>query len=223
MPDAMIDAGSDGPTIDSMCGTKKLLTGELVDWDSTNGADDFCGVFGATFTVHGTPSETAMTAPNGRYLLCADDAPQIRVDITMPTDPSPCAAAPGTYMIPGIAYFPQAVVADGAMFSARAITAERAAVFFSEMEGGFGVTYDPTKPQLFVHVNGGSALVDTDADHDTALTFNGTIWSGGNTGTDLYFPNLSSTQVQLGSSPVADGDAAYIMEPGVFTYITISL
>ena len=49
------------------CAPEMLVTGEYVDWDSTEA--NFKGVMGAKFTLQSDATKTASTAPNGRFIM----------------------------------------------------------------------------------------------------------------------------------------------------------
>jgi hypothetical protein len=55
---------------------------------------------------------------------------------------------------------------------------------------GTGITIDPAKAQVMVHVEGKQRGVAILATHGTAQAFNGTTWAAGEVGKDVYFPNV---------------------------------
>lgn len=224
-PDARHDAAPD--TVDAMppdagpCGADLHFTGEYVDFDSVdNGA--FCGIFGATFQVHGDATRHDQSNPNGRFELCLAQAPQTRVDITPPTAASECEAPPNnTYAVPGIIIADKAVIDSGAVISARAFTAAEQMMFASQSL----FTYDSTKGQVFVHVDGTPAAVSITGTSDPPIAWNGTTWAAGNTGVNVFFPNVVSasgtTTISIAGASTALGAGSYPIEPGTITYATL--
>lgn len=176
-PDAM-PADVMAPDSDNgSCGSMLRFTGAYEDWDSS--ATAFCGIFGAKFTVQGGGA-TATTAPNGRFDLCIPDAAQVLVDITPPTVESQCTNPHATYSLPGIAVADRAVIAAGGAWRAQAFVTTRQ-------------TVDPSKAQLFVHVNGTPREVTITAAHGATQARTGDTWSPGTTGQDVFFPDVDPT------------------------------
>lgn len=216
-PTKPVDAAVAG---DGECGTDDLFTGEIVDWDSTDAA--FCGVLGATMEVHGDPSRTASTAghPNGRFQLCIAPATQTQVDITPPTDVSQCAPSIGLYQIPGMAIATHAVIASGQLNSLREIGMNRVMPFFSAN----GITLDPSKALVFVHVDGTPGSIISSAVHDPPVAFDGMTWAAGDTGVYVVFAN---SDVSTGTSVVGFTDGSGIgggtvpVAANTFTYINL--
>ncbi len=184
------------------CGSLVRFTGEYVDWDSGTA---FCGIFDAQFQVEGT-GVTATTAPNGRFDLCVPDEPVVLVDITPPADGSPCALPQSdpqpTYTLPAIAVANKAVIEAGGAWSGRGFVTGRE-------------TVDLTKAQVFVHVNGTPRQLSLTAAHGPAQArVNGT-WAAGDTGSEVFFPDVdpgsgtttlsAGTAIGAGSIPVVAG------------------
>jgi hypothetical protein len=187
--DAAIDAETDAPP--GPCGAELQMTGEYVDWDSTQAAFD--GVEGATWQVVG--GAMATTAPNGRVILCIPRGATSQIDVT------------------ATGYLPARFVADpavftpaGSMFSVRGLKTAMATAQFNE----FGVTYDMTAAQVLVYKigapvpltlapGGGDGTFVSDGDDDIT-------WTAGNTGALTLFPNR----------PVGAGSAT-LMSTGQFT------
>ena len=212
-PDAAAhDAAADATNDAGKCGSDVQLVGEFVDWDSSD--SQFCGIFQATWQVHNDPTRVIHTAPNGRIQLCLARSSSTQIDITQPTDPSQCSQPAATYTLPGIAIVSQAVIATGATYSARSFTT-------SEIRA-LGVTIDPNKGQVFVHVDGSPrAVTITSLDSDT-LAFDGATWTHGNTGVNVFFANVdltaNSTAIQI---PNAVGTGAVPLSAGTITYTTV--
>jgi len=186
------DAVADAPFVpvdidNGSCGDQVRFTGEYVDWDSDT---SFCGINNAVFEVAGGGAMDA-TAPNGRFDLCLPDQATVRVDITQPTGASGCPSAPGTYTINALVLANRQVIQAGGFYSARAFTAARQATFFQSF---VGAPLDPAKAQVLVHVDGATRAVSITAAHGaTQAVINGTVsfaWGTGDTGTDVFFPNV---------------------------------
>lgn len=182
------------PDIDNgACGSMLRFTGEYVDWDS--GAT-FCGILGAQLQVPGGGA-ASVTAPNGRFDLCIPDAPVVLVDITPPAAPSQCTTPPQTYVLPGIAVANKAVILAGGSWSGRAFGMARQ-------------TVNPTKAQVFVHVNGTPGPVSIAAAHGPAQARMNDTWSPGETGQDVFFPDVDpaggtttlSAGAAIGTGPI---------------------
>ena len=205
-PTTVPDAAAAGP-----CGDKLSFQGELVDWDSTDA--QFCGIFGANVQVHGDPSTAKATPPNGRIEMCVAQAPTTLIDVTPPTDASQCANPSSTYDIPGVIVADQAVLASGALASARAFTIARAPAF----------AYDATKAQLFVHVDGTPSAVSITGTHDASQVFDGATWAPGSTGANVFVPNVDptagTTDVSLADGGLGTGSVP--IAAGTFTYVTL--
>lgn len=195
---------------DGRCGGELDFTGEIVDWDATDAA--FCGVFGATLTVHGDPARTDKTNPNGRFELCVPRAATVQLDLVPPTAASGCSSG-GTYQFPGIVIANQQVIATGKLFSARMIGMTRAAAMF-----------DPAKAVVFVHTEGVRHPVTSSAAHGAAMAWDGAQWQAGDSGANVIFPNTdvgSGTTVIGVIGGTAIGTGAIPVAPGTFTYVTI--
>src|SRR3954470_3349950 len=133
---ALAVCGDDGHSADAAPTT---VTGELVDMESTD-TGFFCGILGATVTVHDNPSMTETTNPNGRIetLTVTGDRPQL--DITPPSAMSQCSQPPSTYTMPGIMIIDAKVATSGMLISARMPTMADAT--------NFGI--DASKAQVLV-------------------------------------------------------------------------
>ncbi len=213
------DAAPDTPP--GPCGADASFSGELIDWDSTQA--NFCGVAGAIWTVRGDTSRTETTPPNGRLAMCLAHQTQTILDVTPPTAGSQCPGLFGTpmntYPLPAVAIVPSAVLVPGASFSVRAMVQSRQA----SMETQIGAPLDPSDGQLYVHVVGTPHAVSISAGHAAAQRFDGTSWAAGNTGSDVFFPNvdLSGGVVGVTIAASAVGIGNYMLEPGKLTYLTL--
>lgn len=209
-----VDAAPDG--LPGVCGADALFTGEYVNWDSTEA--DFCGVLGAKWTVRGDTSRTNTTAPNGRFQLCVANQAQTVVDITPPTAASDCRAITGeTYVRRGVAIATREVIAAEGVNSARAMTETREA----EMFGQVGAAYDATKAQLVVHVDGTPRAVSIAAAHGTTQRFDGSAWAAGDTGSDVFFPNVAVGATLITVAGGAVGATTVALEASAYTYVTV--
>jgi hypothetical protein len=194
--------GDDAPAIPDgppdPCAPEMEVTGEYVDWDSTEAA--FKGVTGAKFTLQSDQTKTASTAPNGRFIMpCI--APQDGV----------IDVAPKGDNVPGVLIVNKSVIQTGAMLSYRSFTTTRGADF------GF----DAAKAGVFVHVEGTPRAV-TVAGAGSPFAFDGSTWAAGNTGKNVYFPgvvpgitgmamvSMSGTTVGAGNVEVAAGKITYV-------------
>jgi hypothetical protein len=198
---------------DGVCGTDLEFTGEFVDWTS-NDSNAFCGIYKATWQVHGDSSRTDQSNPNGRFDLCLKPADQTQVDITVPTGPSECVQ--GAYTKQGIAIANRAVIAAGALMSARSITD----VELQQMS----LNLDTSKGYVFVHVVGAQRAVSLSSTHDAPLTFDGNSWVAGDTGANVFFvntdPGTGSTTLQVDGGAIGTGSIPVVAN--TFTYVTVA-
>jgi hypothetical protein len=202
------DDGGNGPvdapiTVDidnGSCGDQLRFTGEYVDWDSAEAT--FCGIFDALFEVQGGNGSMDTTAPNGRFDQCISGTDPVTIlDITPSADDSQCANPPSPYPLGGIAVANAAMLRAGGFWSGRNFTTAR--------EATLGVTLDPAKAHVFVHVDGPARTISLAAAHGAAQTFSGTAWGPGDTGTDLFFPNVDVGTTALtatGGQTIGTGD-----------------
>jgi hypothetical protein len=202
------DDGNTGPidapvTVDidnGSCGDQLRFTGEYVDWDSSEAG--FCGIFDALFEVQGGDGSMDNTAPNGRFDMCISGSDPVTIlDITPAADDSPCATPASPYPLGGIAVASAAMIRAGGFWSGRNFTAAR--------ESSLGVTLDPAKAHVFVHVDGPARTIALTAAHGAVQTFTNNAWGPGDTGTELFFPNVDvgTTSVSAtGGTTVGAGD-----------------
>jgi hypothetical protein len=188
---ACCGGGNGGPTDAPVDVATVQFMGELVDWDSTDA--NFCGVMAATFHVQGTGA-SAMSAPNGRFILQIPDQDQVLIDITPPSAPSQCTT--GSYTLPAIAIVTKALIAAGGTWSGREFVTGREAI-------------DPTKAQVFVHVNGTPRAVSIGAAFSDSQAMSATTWAAGDTGVNVFFrnvdPTAGSTSVTVAGGAVGTG------------------
>jgi hypothetical protein len=203
-PDAAIDANLVDFT----------FTGTFLDWDSP------CPIAGATWTATYDDQRTTMTDATGSFTLALASYTAL-VDVTPPSEPSTCAG--GTYSIPGIAIAPPAVSLANGVVVARSMTQARAATFYVSI----GAPFDPTRGNLLIHVNGTPRAFAIAEPHATAQAFNGTAWAAGDTGADVFFPNIAIPLSKRATVTVAGGNAiglgAVQLAPGTITFMTVIL
>lgn len=201
---ALAACSDDAPAIPDAppdpCAPEMLVTGEYVDWDSTDAS--FKGVMGAKFTLQSDATKTASTAPNGRFIMPCMAPQDGLIDVAPMT---------GSNYVPGVVVVNKALVQTGAMLSYRSFTTTRGADF------GF----DAAKAGVFVHVEGTPRAV-TVAGAGSPYAFDGSMWAQGNTGKNVYFPGvvpgvtgmatvtMSGTTVGAGSVPVSVGTITYL-------------
>jgi hypothetical protein len=201
--------GDDGHSVDAGPTT---VTGELVDMESTDSGAFFCGILGATVTVHGDATQTVMTNPNGRIENLTIHEARAQLDITPPADMSQCSQPPSVYTTPATMIVDAKVAASGAVISARMFTMADAANF------GF----DASKAQVLVHVDGTARAVSITASHAATQAFDGTHWAAGDTGDNVFFPNVDpATGTTLVSMSNGLGAGSIPLTAGAFTFLTV--
>ena len=177
------DAGLVIDIDNASCGDQLHFTGEYVDWDTDTA---FCGIGDATVTVAGDGA-TDTTAPNGRFDLCIPrDMRTVRLDVTQPSGNSMCASPVSGYSVNVLLHANRDTILAGGFFSARAFTTARQASFFTTI----GQAFDSNKAQVFVHVNGTPHKVSIAAAHGPAQAIATTMWAPGDTGKNVFFPNV---------------------------------
>ena len=180
------DAASDAPANDGSCGAERFVAGELVDLDSTT--TQLQGVASARLTALGMPARTSVTAPNGRFELCAPASAAITLDVDAPAD-----------YLDGKAYI-EAEALGGRSLSLRAYTQLRGSMLYS---------FDASRGHVLVFLAGdrsdltlgrahAAPLSGNDDDGDGALA-----WAAGNVGRYVLFPNVdvSSPTILLHGDP----------------------
>ncbi len=210
--DATPDAAPPAVDIDNgSCGDQLRFTGEYVDWD-TDAA--FCGINDALFEVRGGGAMDN-TAPNGRFDLCiARGAATTVLDITPPTAASSCTTPASTYSLPGIAIASPAVILAGAAWSGRNFTVDR--------QASLGVTLDPAKAHVVVHVEGTPKQVTLGAAHDAPQAVVATTWAPGATGHEVFFPNVTlaaTTTITVEGGAI--GPTSIPLVAGTITNVTL--
>lgn len=180
-------------------------------------------MFNATWSVRGDTARTSTTAPNGRFQLCIPHQAQTIVDIVPPSAGSECPGLSGTpmntYLLHGVAIASDAVIAAGGAYSARAMVEARALTLATEI----GEPLAADHGQLLVHVDGTPRAVSISAGHAATQRFDGTAWAAGDTGRDVFFPNvvLSAGTVTVAMTGATVGTGSYPVEPGKLTYLSV--
>ncbi len=191
------------------------LTAAFLDWDSTTAAP--CAITGSRWYVHLDP-RYGTTDASGMLAIClASNNPEL--DIHPPTA-STCTTPSSTYSIPGLAVATRSVADAGGAFVARSLDDARIGPFYA----GFGSTFAATKGQLFVHVNGAPRAVAIAAPHDAVQAFDGTAWASGDTGGDVFFPNIdlgagTTTDVSVAGGALGTGSVPLVA--GTITYMAV--
>lgn len=164
------------------CGDQVHFTGEYVDWDTDR---SFCGIADAVVEVAGGGGMDS-TAPNGRFDLCIPNQATTKLTVMQPGAPSQCSNPISTYAVSTMLFANREVILAGGFFSGRAFTVARQDTFYQ----GAGLTFDAAKAQLFVHVNGTPKPVAIAATHGATQAVSTTTWAAGDTGHDVFFPNV---------------------------------
>lgn len=202
------DAAPDADLVDF------AFTGTFLDWDSP------CPIAGATWTATYDDQRTTTTDASGAFTLSLASYTAL-VDVTPPAERSACAG--GTYALPGIAIAPPAVSLANGVVVARSMTQSRVATFYAAI----GAPFDPTRGHLLVHVNGTPRAFSIAEPHAAPQASDGSAWSAGDTGADVFFPNIEIPLSKRATVTVAGGNAiglgAVQLAPGAITYMTVIL
>jgi hypothetical protein len=216
--DGAVDAT---PVVDidnGSCGDQLRFTGELLDWDSSDAS--FCGVNDADFA---TAAGMDGTSPNGRFDMCIPrDAAVTEVLVTAPAAAaSQCATATPPFTINGIAVAKKAVILAGGFWSGRMFSMARQQTFFQAV----GIAFDAGKAQVIVHVDGTPRAVALVATHGPTQAFSGTAWAPGETGREVFFPNVDvapgggSTALSVVGGAIGTGSIP--LAPGKLTMVSV--
>jgi hypothetical protein len=116
--------------------------------------------------------------------------------------------------MPGIAIADPSVIASGQIISLRSFTTVRV--------GTLGVTLDPGKGHVFVHIDKTAQPVQVSSAHATPQYFDGTAWNTtGPTGVNVFFPNVAVGTTNVTMTGGAVGQATVPVEAGKITYLTL--
>ena len=199
------DAGIDADLVDFS------VTATYLDWDST--AAHPCPIAGATWTAHYDNTRTAVTGATGTFTIRLAVYLWL-LDLQQPTAPSSCASSPGSYTIGANAIITPAVYYAGGHFVMRSLTDARAAAF----------AFDPARGNLLVHVDGPAREVAISSASAPAQAFDGSAWTAGATGQDVFFPNIDLTDTTMPAVSVsggAVGTGSIPLAAGTLTYMTV--
>lgn len=216
--DAAIDAKGDAPidaAIDAgRCGAEYFLTGDMVDWDSTEA--NFHGVFPAVFSVDGEPTRMDQTSPNGRFELCIASAARTRLNVDAP------GTGPTGY-VDAILIADKAVTDQIGFVSTRSFRNARASEFYTQQAIAGG--YDAGKAHLLVQTVGTPRAVTIDRSATPVAMDAANVWAAGAVGTEVLFPNLDPIMatVNVGSSGTVLGAGPVPLVAGKLTFVTLVL
>jgi hypothetical protein len=184
--DAAVDAEVDAPDAPpGPCGFDYQMTGEYVDWDSTNA--NFDGVESATWTVVGDAARTATTAPNGRIIMCLSRQQTVAIAITQTVSPPN-----GPYVEARFMADPAVLSVAGGIFSARGLKSAMATTEYMAIMNG--MSFDTAAAHVLVYKRGTPTTVTLGA--QASFVSDGvddTTWVSGNSGTFILFPNVPAT------------------------------
>lgn len=219
------DAAIDAPAIDAAgpdasdgpCGFYFYqLTAAFLDWDATTDAP--CAITGSRWYVH-LDGRYETTDAAGRLAIClASNNPEL--DIHPPPTASTCTTPSSSYSIPGLVIATRSVADAGGALVARSLDDARIGPFYAS----FGSTFDATRGQLFVHVIGAPRAVAIAAPHAAAQAWGGTAWASGDTGGDVFFPNIdlgatATTDVTVTGGALGTGSVPLVA--GTITYMAV--
>lgn len=210
------DVGSAGVDADLVNFT---FRGRYLDWDSTSAAP--CPIVAAKWYATYDDSRVSVTDSEGVFSLrLAAYTPLL--DVLPPAAASACAE--GTYTLHGIAIAPPAVVAAGGELTARSMTTARIATFYASI----GAAFDASRGHLLVHVNGPPRALAITGSHGPVQSFSGSAWSPGDSGTDVFFPNIelsgampTTTVTATGGNALGLGSVPLVA--GAITYMPVVL
>lgn len=210
------DDGAKDASVDidnGSCGDQLHFTGELVDWDTQT---SFCGIKDATIEVAGGAMST--TAPNGRFDLCLPGGDKFtKLTVTFSAAASECATPMSTYTTPTIVYADHGVIKAGGFYSARSITMARLPTFFTSIQQ----TFDPTMGQVFVHESGTPAKLTLAGDHGAPQVANTSGWVAGDTGADVFFPNVAVGDIKIQIAGGGTGETTIPVIAGTITNVAV--
>ena len=194
------------------------FTGTFLDWDSTAAAP--CPIAGATWAATYDDQRSTTTDASGAFTLSLASYTPL-VDVTPPATSSTCAS--GTYALHGIAIAPPAVTLANGVFVARSMTQARVATFYASV----GSSFDQTRGNLLIHVNGTPRAFAIAEPHAPEQAYSGAAWSAGDTGSDVFFPNIAIPTSKRTNVTVVGGNAVGLgaaqLAPGAITYMTVIL
>jgi hypothetical protein len=197
---------TDAPGDSGPCGgAEQLVTGELVDFDSTTA--QFQGVFNARFTLEGMPAKTATTAPNGRFELCAPATKRMTFDVDAPAD-----------YLDGKAYI-EAEALSHQTVSFRA---------YSQLRGSKLYSFDASRGHVLVFLAGDRSDLTLSRQHAPPLSGNDDdddgvfTWTPGNAGRYVLFPNVDVSSPTITLDGDTSGPHTIPVIAGKLTLVAIS-
>lgn len=184
--DAAADAPPPGPDAFDPCpGPDDYVTGDYVDWDSTD--TKFKGIAEADVTVVAGPTASDQTSPNGRYELCMDASADFDLALTH-ADYLPVR-------------FPVDADLAGSVASLRGLTPARA----DELYTALGLTRDPGLGTVIVDAALIGTQVELDVAHAGAFTpdASGALVAGDilTHGPIVLFANVTGAETALTLTP----------------------
>ena len=182
-----------------------------LDWDST--ASQPCPIVGAKWYADLDVSRVAFTDDTGSFAIRLASYLWY-LDVEQPASPSACASPASSYTIGAHALVTPAVYYAGGHFVMRSLTDARAASY----------SLDPIRGHLYVHVDGPPRAVSIDSTSDPAQAFDGSTWSPGDTGSDVFFPNVDLAGTTMPTVSVdggAMGTGSVPLVAGTITYMTV--
>lgn len=165
------------------CFGDPFLSGELIDIDSK--PNTFLAVSGAQLSLPPSTTVLATTQPNGHVEACVPNTDLVTLSLD----------APGDYL-DGTIVLDRGSLQGLHPLSLRMFTAARAATFYASL----GLTFDATKAHVLVFQAGDRERIALSGTHGTPQNGNddaspGTfVWSAGDTGRYVLFPNVDVTQ-----------------------------
>jgi hypothetical protein len=184
------------------------VTGEYLDWDSTTLVP--CPIVGATWTVTYDNTRVATTDSTGSFTISLTSY-YVEMDVEPPSVATTCTTPQSQYDLRAHAIVPPAVHYAGGHFVARSLTADRVSTFYAAI----GSAFDVTRGNLLVHIDGPQRAVSITSPHAAEQAFDGSQWSAGATGTDVYFPNIdlsggAATTVTVAGSAIGAGSVTLV-------------
>jgi len=193
------------------------VAGVYLDWDST--AASPCPIAGATWTVYFGGGRTGTTDASGAFTVRLASY-LARIDVEQPHLPSACATTAEHVRAPGERDHSRVIHDAGGHPVIRSLTSARATAFYAAI----GAPFQATRGQLLVHLDGPARSVALSAPHDAVQAFDGQVWAAGDTGSDVFFPNVDVTNgvwptVTVAGHPIGAGSLE--LPPGTITSITV--
>lgn len=117
--------------------------------------------------------------------------------------------------MPALIVGSHAAILAGGFNSARMFTTTR--------EATLGVTIDRSKAHVLVHVDGAQRPVALAAAHDASQAITASVWAAGDTGHDVFFPNVDpaggTTMVTVTGGAIGTGSIPLVA--GTITELSV--